>query len=150
MRRLLEPGCSIGVLTARLAARADTVLGIDVAQAAIDRAAVNCAALPNVRLARMTMHEAMPDGQFELIMLSEVLYYFETPVLEKLAERLQLSCAPAADMVMVHWLGETPDYPHTGDSAVAAFMTAVAPWSEVLRQSRHDDYRIDVVRALRA
>ena len=146
----VEVGCSIGVLTARLAARADTVLGIDVAQAAIDRAAVNCAALANVEFARMTMPEAMPDGRFNLIMLSEVLYYFESPTLVTLAERLQRSCAPSADIVMVHWLGPTPDYPHTGGSAVEAFMTATAPWTEALRQTRHDDYRIDVLRVVRA
>jgi len=146
----LEIGCSIGVLTARLAAHADLVLGIDIAQAAIDRAAINCAGLPNVQLARMTVPQTMPEGQYDLVLLSEVLYYFDTPKLLILANRLQQSCAPSADLIMVHWLGETPDYPHTGDSAVEAFMPAISPWTAVAEQSRHDDYRIDVVRAVRA
>jgi SAM-dependent methyltransferase len=40
----IEIGCSVGVLTARLAERCDELLGIDVAQAALDRAALEYAA----------------------------------------------------------------------------------------------------------
>lgn len=146
----VEIGCSIGVLTARLAARAETVLGIDIAQAAIDRAAARCAALANVRFERMIIPETMPTGRFDLIMLSEVLYYFEPIILGRLAARLRPLCAPGADLLLVHWLGPTPDYPQTGDEAVAAFMAATGGWTEVIQQQRCDDYRIDVLRAVQA
>lgn len=142
----VEFGCSIGVLTEQLAGRADAVLGIDVAQAAIDRATARCAALPYVRFARKRMPAEMPDGRFDLIMLSEVLYYFEPPTLCRLAERLQGIVTPDADMVLVHWLGPTPDYPLTGDAAVARFLTATASWARVTRQERRQDYRLDVLR----
>lgn len=145
----VEIGCSIGVLTERLAARSDAVLGIDIAQTAIDRAAARCAALGNVRFERMSLPEVMPVGRFDLVMLSEILYYFDSETLDRLAERLRPLCTPGADLVLVHWLGPTPDYPQTGDEAVATFMAATRNWTEVIRQQRQDDYRLDVLRAVR-
>jgi SAM-dependent methyltransferase len=106
----VEVGCSIGVLTRRLASRCDALLGVDVAQTALDRAAVRCAEQAHVSFARLRMPEEMPEGRFNLIMLSEVLYYFETPTLDRLAARLRPACMPGADLVLVHWLGPTPDY----------------------------------------
>ena len=143
----VEFGCSIGVLTEQLAGRADAVFGIDVAQAALDRAAARCAALPHVRFARMRMPDEMPDGRFDLIMLSEVLYYFEPPTLARLADRLRDIAAPGADLVLVHWLGPTPDYPLTGDAAVTNFLVVTSGWARVTRQERRQDYRLDVLRA---
>ena len=146
----VEFGCSIGVLTKLLGGRADAVLGIDVAQAALDQAAARCAALPDVRFAHMRIPDDMPDGRFDLIMLSEVLYYFEPPTLVRLADRLHAIAAPDADLVLVHWLGPTPDYPLTGDTAVGEFLAAAAGWTRITRQERRQDYRMDVLRAVQA
>ena len=142
----VEFGCSIGVLTERLAARADTLLAIDVAQAALDRAAARCAGQPHVHFARMRIPDEMPDQTFDLIMLSEVLYYFEPRTVARLADRLRTITAPGADVVLVHWLGPTPDYPLNGDAAVAEFLSATADWTRVTRQARRQDYRLDVLR----
>lgn len=146
----VEFGCSIGVLTERLAARADTLLGIDVAQAAIDRAAARCAALPHVSFARMRLPDDLPEQRFDLLMLSEVLYYFDAPTLDRLACRLSEIAVDGANLVLVHWLGPTPDYPLTGDTAVSTFVAAAAGWTEVIRQERRSDYRLDVLRVVRA
>ena len=146
----VEVGCSIGVLTEQLAARARTVVGVDVSQAALDRAAARCATLPHVRFARLRVPDDPLPGRYDLILLSEVLYYFDTPTLIRLAENLRAVAVPGADLVLVHWLGATPDYPQTGDSAVAAFMAATRDWAQVTRQERRQDYRLDVLRAVRA
>ena len=143
----VEFGCSIGVLTEQLAGRADTVLGIDVAQAALDRAAARCAALPHIGFARMRIPDTMPEQRFDLIVLSEVLYYFEPPTLARLADRLRAIAAPDADLLLVHWLGPTPDYPLSGDAAVSKFVAATAGWTHITRQARRQDYRLDVLRA---
>ena len=143
----VEFGCSIGVLTEQLAGRADTLLGIDVAQAALDRASARCAALPHVRFARMRIPDEMPKQRFDLIMLSEVLYYFEPRPLMRLADRLHAIATPDADLMLVHWLGPTPDYPLTGDASVAGFLAATAGWTRITRQERRQDYRLDILRA---
>lgn len=145
----VEIGCSVGVLTARLATRCDAVLGVDVAQAALDRAAARCRDLPHVGFAQSTLPETPPAGAFDLILLSEVLYYFDAAGVVRLAESVRQMVLPGADLVLVHWLGPTPDYPLTGDAAVAAF-EAAAPWAEVRRRARTPDYRLDLLRIARA
>lgn len=141
----VEIGCSIGVLTARLATRCDTLLATDVAQTALDAAAARCAGL-DVRFARSTLPDAPPPGRFDLILLSEVLYYFTAGDVARIAAACATIAEPGADLVLVHWLGPTPDYPLTGDAAVDAFVAA-AGWAKVIRQERTPDYRLDVLRA---
>jgi SAM-dependent methyltransferase len=141
----VEIGCSVGALTARLAARCDDLLATDVAQAALDAAAERCAGLP-VRFARSTLPDAPPPGRFDLIMLSEVLYYFAAPDVARVAAACRTMASPGADLILVHWLGPTPDYPLTGDEAVTAFLAA-AGWATVIRQERTPQYRLDGLRA---
>lgn len=142
----VEIGCSIGVLTERLASRAGTVLGIDVAQAALDKAAARCAALPHVCFAKLRVPDEALPGHFDLILLSEVLYYFDGPTLKRVADQLHKAARPGTDLVLIHWLGETPDYPHTGDMAVETFIAATRDWTRITRQERRENYRLDVLR----
>jgi SAM-dependent methyltransferase len=141
----VEVGCSIGVLTERLARRCDRLLGLDVAQAALDAAAARCAGLPNVDFAISTLPATPPPGRFDLIMLSEILYYFDRPGVAAMAAAVSAMASPTADIILVHWLGETPDYPLDGATAVAAFLAA-APWAAVTGQRQTPDYRLDYLR----
>ena len=50
-RRALEPGCSIGLLTAGLAARCDEVLALDTSAGAVRSAREHVTGLPHVRVA---------------------------------------------------------------------------------------------------
>jgi len=75
----VEIGCSIELLTARLAANCDAPLGIDVDEMPLQLARQRCAGLSNVEFAMQRLPDDAPAGQFELIMLSEVLYYFDPP-----------------------------------------------------------------------
>ena len=142
----VEVGCSIGVLTERLAARCDRLLATEVAQAALDAAAVRCRDRANVDFARSTLSATPPPGWFDLIMLSEVLYYFDADGVVAMVAAARAMAAPAATLMLVHWLGPTPDYPLTGEAAVAAFL-APAPWATIVHQARTPQYRIDVLRA---
>lgn len=142
-RHAIEIGCAVGVLTAQLTTRCDDLLAIDVAQAALDRAAARCRGLP-VRFALSTLPEAAPTGPFDLIMLSEVLYYFNAAGVTRMATAVRQMAAPNADIMLVHWLGETPDYPLTGEEAVAAF-EAAGPW-QIMQRERTPDYRLDLLR----
>jgi len=144
-RRGIEIGCSIGVLTERLAERCDTLLGVDIAPGALDAARRRCAALPHVRFEQAALPDHVPPGPFDLIMLSELLYYFAAPTMPRVAEAVHAMARPGNDIVLVHWLGPTPDYPLDGDAAVMAFLAA-APWAQLLNAERTTDYRLDVLR----
>ena len=114
-RSALELGCSIGVLTRLLAARTDRLLGVDAAQLAADRARARCADLPHVQIARATLPDEFPAGPFDLILMSEVGYYFARPDLARLSERVLGALESGGDLVLVHYLPDVPDYPLTGD-----------------------------------
>lgn len=139
----LEVGCSIGVLTERLGSRCDMLLGIDIAEAALARARLRCCELPTVRFERSELPMRAPDGPFDLIVLSEVLYYFDEVEIEAIARQIAAQAANETIFVLVHWLGPTPDYPLTGEAATAAFEAAMPTLRAVYRQ-RTPQYRIDV------
>ena len=144
-RNGIEIGCSIGVLTERLSASCDQLLGIDIAEAAIAAARQRCARLANVEFARLQMPAACPKGPFDLIMLSEVLYYFGPADVDAMAEVVIDSAMPAANIMLVHWLGPTPDYPMTADTAVDRFLAALGNRVVVTLQQRRPEYRLDLL-----
>jgi 2-polyprenyl-3-methyl-5-hydroxy-6-metoxy-1,4-benzoquinol methylase len=136
----LEVGCSIGVLTKLLGARCVNLLAIDTSETAIEAArSVNDG---NVSFRRATLPEDYPAGTFDLIVLSEVLYYFEKADLERVARSCIQSIAEDGEIVLCHWLGET-DYPLTGREASELFAEvtrSVLPVRSVL----HDEvYRLE-------
>jgi SAM-dependent methyltransferase len=99
-------GCSIGSLTERLAPRCEELLAIDISQTAVDRARRRLADRPNVRVERRTIPREMPDGSFDLIVCSDVLYYLPTRRLRRTLSLLAGRLAPGGAIVSLHWLGE--------------------------------------------
>ena len=73
--RALEVGCSIGVLTERLAGRCDQVVGVDFVAAAVASARARCAPYPGLSIEQMQVPQQWPEGRFDLILFSEVLYF---------------------------------------------------------------------------
>ena len=139
----LEVGCSIGVLTRQLAGRCDALLSLDVAAAALDRARERCADRPGVRFERRRVPTEWPDGTFDLILLSEVVYYLDRDDVRQLAARVGAAARTGCDIVLVHWLGET-HYPLSGDEAADLFIATVA--ADVVERRRDKAYRLDILR----
>jgi predicted TPR repeat methyltransferase len=108
-----EPGCSIGVLTEMLAPRCERLLSTDIVPSAIRRAAERVKKFPHVRVGWCSISEEWPDDQYDLIVLSEIAYYFEEVNLRDIMSRVAESTLSGAHVVGVHWLGET-DYPLSG------------------------------------
>ncbi|MDY6948354.1 MAG: SAM-dependent methyltransferase [Pseudomonadota bacterium] len=106
----LEPGCSIGELTAQLAERCDQVTATDVSTTALERARRRCAAFPHVSLLRADLGSELPAGGFDLIMLCEIGYYFDRAALAGIAERLEQALLPGGELVVSHWLGHSADH----------------------------------------
>ena len=144
--RALEVGCSIGVLTSQLAGRCTSLLAIDVAEAALAQAKRRCAGLPQVQFVQSRVPAEWPAGCYDLILLSEVVYYLDRQDLERLVACVRSSIAPGGDIVLVHWLGET-HYPLSGDQAAELFTAASVGFAQIRFQSRTEAYRIDVLRA---
>jgi cyclopropane fatty-acyl-phospholipid synthase-like methyltransferase len=143
-RYALEVGCSIGVLTRSLASRCDTLVAIDAAQTPLIEARRRCADLPGVRFEHMFVPEQWPSGDFELILLSEVVYYFSREDVGRLAARVADSVAKGGSVILVHWTGPT-NYPLSGDEATALFVERIGPGYLVERADRYAEFRLDVL-----
>jgi predicted TPR repeat methyltransferase len=113
----LEIGCSIGVLTARLAERAAHVLAVDVSEAALRTARAR--GIPNATFERRELPEEMPAGPFGLVVASEVLYYLDAPALDAMLEAIAGALAPRGSLLAVHWRHPTETYPLLGDEVHA-------------------------------
>jgi SAM-dependent methyltransferase len=115
-----EPGCSIGVLTSQLAGRCDRLLACDGAAAAVAAATRRNAAHGHVRVERRALPQEWPDGSFDLIVFSEMLYYFSDADLGRVLDRAAGALAPGGTLIAVHWRHPVAEYPRTGDDAHAA------------------------------
>jgi SAM-dependent methyltransferase len=110
-----EPGCSIGVLTARLAARCDRLLACDAVPAAVASARARTAELPSVRVERRAIPQEWPPSSFDLIVFSELLYYFDDADLDRVLRLGVGALRPGGHLLAVHWRHPAPNHPRTGD-----------------------------------
>ncbi len=140
--RAFEIGCSIGVLTSLLATRCDALLSVDVNAKALDAAKSRNAGLPNVRFKRMSVPREFPSESFDLIVVSEVGYYWSDADLACAIDRIA-ACAVGGVVVLVHYTPVVDEYPRTGDSVHEAFLNDgrfKAGFSK-----RAERYRLDVL-----
>lgn len=145
-RRALEIGCSIGVLTQRLARHCDTLVAMDPAAKALERARERCRALPHIGFVQGGVPGDWPEGRFDLILLSEVVYYLGPDDVARLATRVAHAIHPSGHVELVHWVRET-DYPLSGDEAAERFIAAAGSGLRLLAQQRTEDYRLDLLEA---
>lgn len=141
--RALEVGCSNGVLTQRLAPICDHLIAIDVAEAALDQARRRLGAEAHVTLLRAGLPDQLPSGPFDLIVLSEVLYYLDEADLKRAARACLDRLAPAGEVLLVHWLGATPDYPLSGDEAAEIFLKETQETLTKALTLRREQYRLE-------
>ena len=111
----LEIGCSIGVLTARLAEHAGALLAVDLAQAAVDTARERLAGVRDLTVECRELPEAFPAGPFDLIVCSEVLYYLDDAAFSAMVTAIARELEPGGSLLAVHWRPATETYPLGGD-----------------------------------
>ena len=146
--RALDVGCSVGVLTRALADRCDALVAMDPVRRALDAARSRCADSPHVGFVEGAAPATWPDGVFDLILLSEVVYYLDPTDGARLGERAGASLAPTGDILLVHWTGET-NYPLSGDEAAERFIGELGRAGLRIdgdRTVRRERYRLDVLR----
>jgi SAM-dependent methyltransferase len=107
-RSALEPACSIGVFTRMLAPRCDRLLSCDVAAARV-------ADLPAVRVEGRDITRHWPAGHYDLIVFSELLYYFSDQDLDQVLDNAIDALQPGGTLLAVHWRHPVADYPRSGD-----------------------------------
>ena len=142
-RSAVEVGCSIGVLSQQVAPLCDAFLGLDIAEAPLIEARARCLGLPQARFARMAVPGDWPEGGFDLILLSEVLYFLSLEDIATTAVHVRRSLSPGGTVLLVNWIGN-PEPPQPGDKAAGAFLAAID--LAVTRQERGELYRLELLR----
>lgn len=112
----LEIGCSTGVLTAELAGRCTNLLGVDLSAEAVRTAIQRTAALPGVSIAQLNVPQQWPPGAFDLIVLSEVGYYFNRTSLRETVDRMAGALRRDGVLLACHWRHPIEGWPLDGDA----------------------------------
>lgn len=115
IRSALEVGCSIGVFTELLAPHCEELLAVDVSRRAVAAARERLRGSSNVRVEKRTVPEDLPDGPFDLVVCSEVLYYLPEALMLQTQRELESRLAPGGALLAVHWRPQTRTYPLLGD-----------------------------------
>ena len=101
--RALEIACAEGEFTARLVGMCDEIVATDIAPSAVARAAEKLAHFPQISCARLDLLTEEPDGDFDLIVCSEVLYYLEDPqTLHRFVDRVSRRLRPGGCFITAH------------------------------------------------
>ena len=115
-RRALEVGSSIGIFTAMLASYCDSLLALDTSERAVEIARERLSGYRQVSIERRTVPEEMPEGPFDLIVASEVLYYLPPEVALGALRCFEEALEPGGLLLIVHWRKQTKTYPMQGDA----------------------------------
>lgn len=133
--RAFEPGCAIGVLTRGLADRCDELLAWEGAEEAVVRARADLADAHHVEVSRARVPEEWPQGAFDLVVLSELLYYFDDRDLGVLLDRTVGSLGEEGTLVAVHWRHPVDDHVRSGDDV----HRAIAARTGLARTAHHEE-----------
>ena len=98
-----------------LADRCEKLLAVDVSERAVAVARRRLSGRNNVRIERRTLPKEMPDGPFDLIVASEVLYYFPREEMLTVLRGFERELARGGILLAVHWRRKTETYPLQGD-----------------------------------
>ena len=141
-----EIGCSIGVLTQKLAERCDRLLAVDASELPLQAARTRLAAYSTVTIQQMNVPAEFPNGPFDLVLLSEVGYYFSREDLARARQLIIDSLSPKGHLLLVHWTPFVPDYPLTGDDVHDFFLEASQEGGSLrhILNQRAETYRLDL------
>ncbi|MFC5993220.1 class I SAM-dependent DNA methyltransferase [Pseudonocardia hispaniensis] len=103
--RTLEVGCGEGQLTELLTKLTDELVAVDISAAAIERTRGRLEGDPRVVAQRRTLPLDMPPGTFDLIICSDVLYYWEPTTLRLGLGRLLDRLRPGGRILFLHYRG---------------------------------------------
>jgi SAM-dependent methyltransferase len=141
----LELGGSIGIFTALLAPRCETLVSLDAAPTAVTAARTHLARVGlagRVDIREGTIPRDVPDGPFDLVVASEILYYVPDPQLAETLVRLEHCLATGGRLVAVHWRPDGPERPHTAAQVHARLREQ--SWLSLSAEHSTGEYLLDV------
>lgn len=108
---------------------------MDLAPAAVEKAQRRLEGHTHVEVRRARLPDAWPEGAFDLVVLSEVAYYWGDGDLERGLAAGVDSLTADGHLVACHWRHPVIEYPRSGDDVHAA----LAARSDLSRLVRHEE-----------
>ena len=121
-RSAFEPGCGNGEMSAQLMRRCERLLACDGAAGAVAAARRRLLGAESqaLRIEQRSLPAQWPQGErFDLIVISELAYYFDAAVLETLIARACAMLEPGGELALCHYLHDFDDRV-TGTAAIHA------------------------------
>ncbi|MBI5815107.1 MAG: methyltransferase domain-containing protein [Nitrospinae bacterium] len=106
---VLEVGCGEGFMTEALAGKAAHVLAVDISDIAVKRTAERTAGTSCVTAKRMDVFTTPPSPEYDLVVCSEVLYYFEPEQLPGAVENIIGWIRPGGHAALIHARAKADD-----------------------------------------
>ncbi|MGW9020262.1 PIG-L family deacetylase [Leucobacter chromiiresistens] len=131
----LEIGCSVGHLSELLAERCDALLAVDISERAIAEARRTARA--GVEFAVHDVRDDLPGGRFDLVVLSEVAYYWDEAELRAIRSRIRRALAPDGILVACHWRHPVAAHRLSGDR-VHEILQEEEGWARVVAHVEED------------
>lgn len=101
-KNVLDLGCGEGYLMRRLAGRAGRILGVDISPTVIRRAGRRLAPFDNVELRAADALTEEIEESFELVLCSELLYYFNIKQFGTIAGKIERWTRPGGYLLLAH------------------------------------------------
>ncbi len=120
-----EAGCGTGHISSALAERCDTLLASDASSVALPFATRALAAHPNATVARHLLPDDWPARPFDLVVLSEVLYFVDTAGCDAIAVAARESVGSAGTVVACNWRDTIEGRGHSGEEVHRRFEEAL-------------------------
>ncbi|ANF81769.1 methyltransferase [Acinetobacter sp. NCu2D-2] len=113
-RYALEIGCSTGVFSEQLAHRCEKLDVLDAHPKAIEHARHRLKSLNHVQILQAEIPQELPAQKYDLIVLSEVLYYLNSKSVAQVIDWLKVSLQPNGCIVACHWIHPIGHFEFTG------------------------------------
>ena len=112
-----EPGCANGALSADLATRCDRLLVSDGVDKAVALARARLGNMAHVEVRKAWLPAEWPEDRFDLIVLSEFLFYMQPDDVHAIAGKALATLLPGGVILACHWRKPIADCVLTGDAA---------------------------------
>lgn len=135
---ILELGCGNGALARRLVCLTRRYVGVDAVARAIEIARRR---VPTASFVQAYLPSTFPVGRFDLVVLSEILYFLDAAGLRALAYEIRRS-TPDAELLCVNYLGAS-GHSYNGPAAFRMFCRFLGERYRVASVYPGPGYRID-------
>lgn len=139
-----EPGCARGDLTRLLAPRVAELWAVETVSKAITITNKTCASYSNVRTIRADIRYWTPPGPIDLVVFSEILYYFSASDFHRIISQIGAQLSNDANVIAVHRCRR----PGAGWNATQLHkVLTLTLGGTITAQSQNQDYEIAVLSA---